>query len=163
MGDFTKCNKVFIYKGDFQQGIVLIQANYNENLSFGGSKMRKLISLLSGCLVIFSLLFVTPGNAAFAAEEECECHNVTFIFGAEKNKVVSNILKSDEFKNAKKDWKNNGYSFNGVDDVEVIKFNSDGSIMVGFPVTNKDGVLGMAAFQDGKYLGVVPNEEDHEH
>jgi hypothetical protein len=125
--------------------------------------MRKLISLLSGCLVIFSLLFVTPGNAVFAAEAECECHDVTFIFGAEKNKVVSDILKSDEFKNAKKDWKNNGYSFNGVDDVEVIKHNIYGFIMVGFPVTNKDGVLAMAAFQDGKYLGIGPIIEDHEH
>jgi hypothetical protein len=125
--------------------------------------MRKLISLLSGCLVIFGLLFVTPGNAVFAAEEDCECHDVTFIFGAEKNKVVSDILKSNEFKNTKKDWKNNGYSFNGVDDVEVIKFNSDGSIMVGFPVTNKDGVLEMAAFINGIYLGVGPIVGDHEH
>jgi hypothetical protein len=148
---------------NFQQGNVLIKANFKENLSFGGSKMRKLISLLSGCLVIFGLLFVTPGNAVFAAEEECECHDVTTIFGAEKNKVVSDILKSDEFKNAKRDWKNNGYSFNGVDGVELIKHNIYGFIMVGFPITNKDGVLEMAAFINGEYLGIGPIEEDHVH
>lgn len=125
--------------------------------------MRKLISLVSGCLVILSLLFVTPGNAVFAAEEECTCHDVTPIFGAEKNKIVSDILKSDEFKNAKKDWKNEGYKFNGVDDVEVIRHNFYGYVMVGFPVTNIDGVLEMAAFFDGVYLGVGPIEEDHEH
>jgi hypothetical protein len=148
---------------EFQKGNILIKANYKENLSIGGSKMRKLISLLSGSLIILGLMFVSPGNAVFAAEQECECHDVTFIFGAEKNKVVSDILKSDEFKNAKRNWKNNGYSFNGVDDVEVIKFNSNGIIMVGFPVTNKDGVLEMAAFINGIYLGIGPIEEDHEH
>jgi hypothetical protein len=148
---------------EFQKGNILIKANYKENLSIGGSNMRKLISLLSGSLIILGLMFVSPGNAVFAAEEECECHDVTFIFGAEKNKVVSDILKSDEFKNAKKDWKNNGYSLNGVDDVEVIKHNIYGFIMVGFPVTNKDGVLEMAAFINGKYLGIGPIEEDHEH
>jgi hypothetical protein len=124
--------------------------------------MRKLISLLSGCLVVLGLMFVTPGSDVFAAEGECECHDVTTIFGDEKNKVLANILKSEEFKNAKKDWKNKGYSFNGVDDVEVIKHNIYGFIMVGFPVTNKDGVLEMAAFLDGEYLGVGPIEEDHE-
>jgi hypothetical protein len=125
--------------------------------------MRKLISLLSGCVVILVVLFVTPGNAVFATEDDCECHNVTTIFGAEKNKIVSDILKSDEFKNAKKGWKNKGYSFNGVDDVEVVKHNIYGSIMVGFPVTNKNGVLEMAAFLDGVYLGIGPIDEDHEH
>jgi hypothetical protein len=125
--------------------------------------MRKLISLLSGCAVILGLLFATPGNAVFAAEEDCECHNVTTIFGAEKNKIVSDILKSDEFKNAKKGWKNKGYSFNGVDDLEVVKHNIYGIVMVGFPVTNKDGVLEMAAFLDGVYLGIGPIDEDHEH
>jgi hypothetical protein len=124
--------------------------------------MRKLISLLSGCAVILGLLFVTPGNAVFAAEEDCECHNVTTIFGAEKNKIVSDILKSDEFKIAKKGWKNKGYSFNGVDDVEVVKHKIYGFVMVGFPVTNKDGVLEMAAFLDGVYLGIGPIDEDHE-
>jgi hypothetical protein len=124
--------------------------------------MRKLISLLSGCLVILGFLFVTPGNSVFAAEGDCECHDVTTIFGAEKNKVVSNILKSDEFKNAKKEWKKEGYSFKGVDDVEVIKHNIYGYVMVGFPVINKDGVLEMAAFIDGVYLGIGPIV-DHEH
>jgi hypothetical protein len=125
--------------------------------------MRKLISLLSGCLVVLGLLFVTPGNAVFAAEgeEECTCHNVTLISGAEKNKIVSDILKSEAFKNAKKDWKINGYQFNGVDDAEVIKFNATGFVMVGFPVTNKDGVLEMAAFFNGVYLGIGPMEGDH--
>jgi hypothetical protein len=125
--------------------------------------MRKLISLLSGCVVILGVLFVTPGNAVFAADDDCECHNVLTIFGAEKNKIVSDILKSDEFKNSKKGWRNKGYSFNGVDDVEVVKHNISGSIMVGFPVTNKDGVREMAAFIDGVYLGIGPIDEDHEH
>jgi hypothetical protein len=117
--------------------------------------MRKLISLMSGCLVILGLLFVTPGNAVYA-EEDCICHDVAPIFGAEKNKIVADILKSDAFKNAKKDWKTEGYTFNGVDSVEVIKFNKFGFVMVGFPVTNNDGVLEMAAFSNGKYLGVGP-------
>jgi hypothetical protein len=125
--------------------------------------MRKWISLLSGCFLILSFLFVTPGNAVFAADEECTCHDVTPIFGAEKNKIISDILKSDEFKNAKKVWKIEGYKFKGVDNVEVIRNNESGIVMVGFPVTNRDGVLEMAAFFDGVYLGVGPIEEEHEH
>ena len=42
------------------------------------------------------------------------------IFGAEKNKIVSNLLKSDEFKNAKKELKEEGYKWKGVSDIEVV-------------------------------------------
>ena len=64
--------------------------------------MKKVLSLLFTSLLVF-LMFVGPGNVALAHEGDggcgCETREIT---GAEKNKIVSNLLKSDEFKNAKK-------------------------------------------------------------
>ena len=47
---------------------------------------------------------LAPGNVALAHEGDggcgCETKEIT---GAEKNKIISNLLKSDELKNARKD------------------------------------------------------------
>ena len=68
--------------------------------------MKKLLTLLCTSLIVF-LMFVGPGNVALAHEGAHDELSVVITAGnctgAEKNKIVSNLLKSDEFKNAKKE------------------------------------------------------------
>ncbi|MGJ7921919.1 hypothetical protein [Neobacillus sp. LXY-4] len=115
--------------------------------------MKGYLSLLFGSMIVV-LMLVLPGNAAQAAEpvaetgdstDHCGC-DVSYIVGAEKNKLVSNLLKSDEFKVVKAQQKNNGYEWNGIDGTEVIQNHTKGGIiLIGVPFIN-DGVKEMAAF-----------------
>jgi hypothetical protein len=122
----------------------------------GGKKMRKYISLLFAGF-IFLLIFATPETTVKAAEnDECACHDVSPILGAEKNKIVSDLLKSEEFKQIRESTKGE-YSLKGVHNIEVVKLNQLNFIMVGVPFTkNDDGNLYMFAFMDGHFLGVTP-------
>ncbi|MDF2856004.1 MAG: hypothetical protein K0Q87_1855 [Neobacillus sp.] len=114
--------------------------------------MKKILSLLCGSLIVL-LLFGAPGNVALAQDEhECGC-DVEQLQGAEKNKIVSNLLKSEEFKNVKKKYMQNGFKWNGVSKVEVLKNHTHGGmIMVGAPFYSPDGTVTMAVFFNGVYM-----------
>lgn len=126
---------------------------------------KKLITVLGGVIIALSL-FVTTGNTVKAEEtvitpqteedENCECHNVTPILGAEKNKIVADLLSSQEFKDTKLTLKSDGYSWRGAKNIEVLVHNKYGYIMIGVPFINNEGILEMAAFFDGKFLGIKP-------
>lgn len=123
--------------------------------------MKKVLILLCTSLIVF-LMFVGPGNVAMAHEGDGGCGCVTKeIFGAEKNKIVSNLLKSDEFKNAKKELKEEGYKWKGVSDIEVVYNITYDIMMVGLPVNKKDGTLGTATFFNGVLMGVAPEDDPH--
>lgn len=104
--------------------------------------MKRYFSLLVGSLIIMFML-AAPGNTAQAAteDEHCGC-DVTFLDGAERNKVVANLLKSDEFKTLKQELKKDGYTWNGANTIEVIKNNTYGGIiLVGVPFVNEEGAV----------------------
>lgn len=118
--------------------------------------MKKIVSLLCASLIVL-LMFVAPGNPVQAANE-CEC-DITTIIGAEKNKIVSDLLSSDEFKNAKRDILNSGILWDGVHEIEVIKNNTYGGIIIiSIPIFTEDGTEMIAGFMDGKFFGVFPSE-----
>ncbi len=120
--------------------------------------MKKILTSFCAAIVVL-LMFVSPGVPVKAASEDCGCHDVTFIVGAEKNKMVSDLLKSDEFKSVKSGLMQKGYTFNGVSDIQVVKINKFNVIMIGIPFINSDGTLEMAAFMDGQFQGIAPTDE----
>jgi hypothetical protein len=123
--------------------------------------MKKIVTLLCTSLIVL-LMFVAPGNVAFA-EDECECITEE-ITGAEKNKIVADLLKNVEFKYKKQELMNDGYRWNGVKEIEVIRnITYGGLIMVGVPFIAEDGTVMMAAFFEGSYMGIAPRDEDHSH
>lgn len=112
-------------------------------------------------------IFVTGGNTAKAAglsnspgtaatSGDCGCH-VTIITGKERNKLVSHLLKTHEFKTVKKNAKKEGYSWNGAHDIQVIRKNDTGEILIGVPFTDPNGNVVMFVFnKDGHFLGTSP-------
>lgn len=128
--------------------------------------MKKIMTLLFGGVIAFTL-FVTNGNTAKAAElsnlsstavntnSPCGC-NVTILTGAERNKIVSDLLKTDEFKVKKAEALTDGYSWNGADAIQVIRDNDMGTILVGVAFTDPNGNVEMFVFNDGQFLGVSP-------
>jgi hypothetical protein len=96
--------------------------------------MKRFISLVCGSLVLI-LMFLSPGNSV-QAEEACDCPG-TVLTGAERNKLVANLLKSDVFKQAKHDLKNEGYAWQGAGAIEVSDFrnltSSELLFMLGIP------------------------------
>jgi hypothetical protein len=126
---------------------------YRSRYIEGGKFMKKILSLLCGSLIVL-LMFVGPGNVALAhdGDHDCGCE-VEQLQGAEKNKIVSNLLKSDEFKNVKKKYMKNGFKWTGVSKVEVLKNHTvGGMIMVGVPFYLEDGSVTMAVFFNGVYM-----------
>lgn len=106
--------------------------------------MKGFLSLLLGSMIAVFVLF-TPGNAAYAADavgpetNHCGCE-VTYLTGAERNKIVSNLLKSDEFKSLKKDLIQDGYKWKGAGAIEVIQNHTYGGIiLVGVPFIDNAG------------------------
>jgi hypothetical protein len=73
--------------------------------------MKKFLTLLCTSLIVL-LMFVGPGNVAFA-HDDCGCVTEE-ITGVEKNQIVSDLLKSNELKNAKKLLKEQGYKWDGI-------------------------------------------------
>jgi hypothetical protein len=121
--------------------------------------MKKIATLLFTSLIVL-LMFVGPGNVVKADEndEEHECGCIVEpVLGAEKNKIVSNLLKSNEFKAVKKEQQKKGFNLLGVKDIEVLnnfyKNPNTGELevilMVGVPFTTKDGTVTMAVFFNG--------------
>ncbi|WP_045521705.1 hypothetical protein [Neobacillus niacini] len=119
--------------------------------------MKKILTLLCTSLIVF-LMFGGPGNVAMAHEGDgCDCVTKE-ITGAEKNKIVSNLLKSDDLKNARKEIKEEGFKWNGIGNVEVIYNITHDIMMVGIPVKNADETIWTAVFFNGVYMGVAPPE-----
>lgn len=123
--------------------------------------MKKFLSLLLGSLIVL-LVFVTQGNPVEAAKkapapviEDCGC-GVTPILGAERNKIVANLLKNNEFKKVKKQAKEEDYKMHGVNDIDVVKFDFNGSIGVAVPFYSKEGPTEWYAFIDGVFAGHAP-------
>jgi hypothetical protein len=127
--------------------------------------MKKLLTVLCGGLIALTL-FVTTGNTVKAAEQtnpaevnepdDCACHDVTKILGAERNKTVSNLISSNQFKQVEKDLKKEGLKWKGANSIEVIKFNATGQILVGVPFSNKQGTVEMYIFINGVLVGHNP-------
>src|SRR3954451_17938261 len=102
--------------------------------------MKKLLTVLAGVVIALSL-FVTTGNTVKAAEpandstvtepNDCACHDVTMIVGAEKIKIVFDLFVSNEFKKVVKDRLKEAFVLNLTADIEVVKFNQTGQIMIG--------------------------------
>ncbi|MEH7224660.1 hypothetical protein V7112_12700 [Bacillus sp. JJ1566] len=117
--------------------------------------MKKMVKVLGIVLVL--LMLALPGNSVFAHEDdECECIDLV---GAERNKVVSNILKSNEFKIVKSEKMSEGYEFAGADKVMAVKMPAPGDIfytMVAMPFVNEKGELLFAVFADGIHMGDGP-------
>ncbi|MEH7109660.1 hypothetical protein [Bacillus sp. JJ1764] len=131
--------------------------------------MKKLISVVMGALVAFSLFAVTgtPVKAATAQsftasltssvhESDCHCDDVTPIVGAEKNKTVASVISSKVFKDVKQSIIKDGNSWRGVSNAEVYYQNYYHVTIVGFPYYDKDGTVMMAVFFDGVYKGSAP-------
>jgi hypothetical protein len=129
--------------------------------------MKKIVTLLLTSLIVF-LMFVGPGNVVKADENHeghgCGCV-VEPVLGAEKNKIISNLLKSNEFKVVKKEQQKNGFNLQGVKNIEVFNnfiFNhktgelEEVILMVGVPLISKDGTVTMAVFFNGQYMD--PND-----
>ncbi|MDR7078257.1 hypothetical protein J2Y03_003307 [Neobacillus niacini] len=122
--------------------------------------MRKILPLLFTSLLVF-LIFVGQGNSVQAADD-CEC-DITILTGSEKNKIVSGLLKSDELKNARKEIRNMGHKWHGVNDIEVIRNNTwNGVIIISIPVFTLDGTEMTAGFISGKFIGVFPSDSHGE-
>ncbi|MDQ1145844.1 hypothetical protein QE429_002671 [Bacillus sp. SORGH_AS 510] len=118
--------------------------------------MKKLLTLLFGGLIALSL-FVTTGNTAKAAENDCGC---TPVVGAEKNIIVADLISSQNFKTAKAMLTTAGYSFKGVSLIEVAK-NKDKEdpektvTIVVVPFYTSDGQVIIAGFVKGEFQGAV--------
>ena len=118
--------------------------------------MKKLLTVLGG-LVIAGSLFLTSGNTVKA---ECGCETSP-ILGAEKNKIIANLISSQEFKAAKQSITNEGYSWKGVRNIEVFVNHSYGNaLMIGIPFYNQDGSVEMAVFINGHFMGHNPLDEE---
>ncbi|MCH1625201.1 hypothetical protein [Fredinandcohnia quinoae] len=129
--------------------------------------MKKYVTALCSSFLVI-LMLVAPGNTALAHEgsgdgDDCGC-GVTYVKGAEKNKIVANILKSKEFKEQKKILKSEGYNWLGANKIVVVKkpvYDETGKLLVSYtiaavPFENKDGSILVAGFTDGIFMGVQP-------
>jgi hypothetical protein len=119
--------------------------------------MKKIATLLFTSLIVL-LMFVGPGNSVQAAQNvvyfgpvpdfvhppDCDCEDLKPLTGPERNKIVSDLLKTDEFKSARKDLMAQGIKWKGANTVEVMKI--DGApVLVGVPFT-KDGNIEFHVF-----------------
>ncbi|MBL4950719.1 hypothetical protein JK635_00475 [Neobacillus sp. YIM B02564] len=118
--------------------------------------MRKFLTLLCGGILAFSL-FAWTGSPVKAAEpgDDCGCHDLIPLQGAERNKIVAKLISSDAFKAVKKEAKKNGYSWNGANEVEVV-IPAEGVTMVGAKFTNNQGNALMFVFTNGVFVGTTP-------
>lgn len=78
------------------------------------------------------VLFLSPSNLV-SASDDCGCGHVA---GAEKNKIVADLLKSDAFKAKKQELLEQGYMWNGVNGAEVDR-NPNGEILIAIPLLNE--------------------------
>jgi hypothetical protein len=124
--------------------------------------MKKFLTVFCGGLIALTL-FVTTGNTAKAAgpdqpdvsSNECGCE-ITPVLGADRNKLVSDLISSQSFKNVKKEVKSEGLSWIGAHAIEVIQFNVSGEILVAVPFFNAAGNGFMYVFHNGTFVYSTP-------
>ncbi|SDN32232.1 hypothetical protein [Bacillus sp. OK048] len=132
--------------------------------------MKKFLSLLCGSLILVLMFTGTanpvkaasPTNVLDSKSDTCECHAVTPIYGMEKYKIILNLLGSKEFSKTTKKLLKDGYYWNITAEIEVLKHNQYGTIMVGVPFKSIRGTSYMAAFFDGVYMGISPADAPHQ-
>jgi hypothetical protein len=132
--------------------------------------MKKYLSILIGSF-IFLFMFAAPGSPVKAAEVQTtngilyasitkgstDCGCGTPILGAEKNKIIADILKSDEFKEKKMEAKNEGFLWRGVDGTSVSDLGAYGIGAV-FPFYDHNGTLWGFGFLNGHFAFSAPME-----
>jgi len=120
--------------------------------------MKKLLTVLAGVVIALSL-FVTTGNTVKAAEpdENCTCHELLPLQGAERNKIVAEFLSSAEFQAKKLELIKSGSSWNGAHTIEVV-LPAEGVTMVGVPFISADGIAEVYVFINGYFVGTAPAE-----
>ncbi|MDR7001087.1 hypothetical protein [Neobacillus niacini] len=117
--------------------------------------MKKFLTLfMAGFMVL--LMFVVPGSPVKAEEPDCHCEDVTPIIGAEKNKIVADLISKDEFKHVKLEAIHSGYTYQGVSKIEVLSNYFYGVTIVGVPFVNSEGNVEMFVFIDGHFKGNSP-------
>jgi hypothetical protein len=119
---------------------------------------KKLITILGGVIIALSL-FVTTGNTVKAEEpgDDCTCHNLLPIQGAERNKIVAKFLSSEEFKTKKLELIKSGSTWNGAHTIEVV-LPAEGVKMIGVPFTDADEIQLVYVFINGSFVGTAPVE-----
>lgn len=122
--------------------------------------MKKILTSFCAAIVVL-LMFVSPGHKAEAASNkvtlnnDCGC-DVTYILGAEKNKIVSDLIKNEPFKLVKMSLFQDGYTWNGVSGIEVVRPNNDSdSIGITVPFTDENGIEQVAVFVNGAFVTVT--------
>ncbi|EKN65452.1 hypothetical protein BABA_19976 [Neobacillus bataviensis LMG 21833] len=127
--------------------------------------MKKLLTVLLGGIIALTL-FVTTGNSVKAAEptdpptvegDDCGCHDLIPITGAERNKIVAKFISSDVFKAKKAELLKSGFKWNGANTIEVV-LPAEGVTMVGVPFFNANGVPTIYVFINGIFVGTAPAE-----
>ena len=120
--------------------------------------MKKLITVLCGIIIGLSL-FVSTGNTAKASEpdEDCTCHDLLPLQGAERNKIVAKFLGSEEFKAKKMELIASGSTWNGAHTIEVV-LPAEGVTMVGVPFISAVGIPEVYVFINGAFVGTAPAE-----
>lgn len=119
--------------------------------------MKKMVKVLGSVLVL--LMLVLPGNTAFAHGDDCDCIDLV---GAERNKAVSDILKSNAFKVEKSEKKSEGYTFAGADKAMAVLMPGPGEsfyTMVAMPFVHENGTMLFSVFADGMHMGDGPPPE----
>lgn len=120
--------------------------------------MKKLLSVLFTSLIVL-LMFAAPGNPVQAEEtgDDCSCHDLLPLTGAERNKMVAAFISSSEFKSKKADLISSGYKWNGANTIEVV-LPAEGVTMVGVPFISNDGIATVYVFINGYFVGTAPAE-----
>ncbi|MCT2535793.1 hypothetical protein NC661_07670 [Aquibacillus koreensis] len=99
------------------------------------SVKRSIIAVIAVVGVLFAFL---PSVSAHEGDD-CGCPtDVREVTGSEKNKLVSNLLKSAEFKVKKKELKSDGYHWNGVSEVEVEYSEQMDAYVIAIPILTQD-------------------------
>jgi hypothetical protein len=132
--------------------------------------MKKILTVLLSSLIVL-LMFAGPVSPAKAAETEnpevqepCFCDDVTVLTGAERNRIIANLIKTEAFKDVRKALKLEGLKWNGANEIQVMKHNQIPLSIVGVPFTSEDGTIMMAVFFNGIFQGVSdPSEDSHPH
>ncbi|MBM4760927.1 hypothetical protein [Bacillus sp. B15-48] len=125
--------------------------------------MKRFGLWLCGSLLLFAFVFST-GISEVQAADDCECPG-TVIIGAERNQLVAELLKNDDFKAIKKELEAKNYQWNGAGAIEVrdldelipgvigykVVFADESGFEVGAAIFNVKGTIAFA--------GVSPIDE----
>ena len=155
------CNKIWYLSNIFPNSLKEIVEKERIKLrkvNKGGETMKKLLTVLAGVVIALSL-FVTTGNTVKAAEqdEDCTCHDLLPLQGAERNKIVAKFLSSEEFKAKKLELITSGSTWKGAHTIEVV-LPAEGVTMVGVPFINVDGIPEVYVFINGTFAGTASAE-----